>query len=204
MRALLAIASLLLASCAHDINMVNARRYEQAAIEAQRNGDWNSAREYWWRAYVNAQSGRAPGKTLTVYLYEHGRSAGAVCRFEEAETSLKEAMKLDQEFGGPAYMDLVELARLNLDQRKYTVAAMYFAQSLPLLEQANAPTESPASYADVLEEYAAVLTETGERAKAKAFTARSQEMRAKNPLGRSITERTPYGMHCAKPKPSSP
>lgn len=183
---------------AHEVNKHNAGRYENAAAAAQANGDWVAATEHWRRAYINARSGRAPEGVQAAYLYEYGRSAGAICRFADAEQALVEAVRLDALSGGPVYMGKVELGRLNLDQGKVAEARRYFDEAVPLLEQAGAEAESPIAFADILDEHANTLRQAGERSKAAAATRRAQRIRAANPKGHSITDRTPYGKHCPK------
>lgn len=192
--ACLAVAAVLQGCAAHEASRASALRHEQAGIEAQRRGDWVAATEHWRRASVDARSG--PKQQQAVYLYEYGRSLGATCQFAYAEEALLEAAKLDEETGGPSHMDRVELARLNLDQGLHAAAKHYFEQALPLLEAAAAEREAPTGFADFLDEYAVVLRETGDPRKADAAAARAREVRAADPGGKSLTDRTPYGKHC--------
>ena len=186
------------ACVAHELNRANAARFEDAGAAAQARGDWVAAADYFQRASVNARSG--PKEQQAVYLYEYGRSLGATCQFAYAEEALLEAARLDEETGGPLHMDKVELGRLNLDQGLHAAARHYFEQALPLLEAKASEREAPAGFADFLDEYAAVLRATGDPGKAARVADRARALRAANPHGKSLTDRTPYGKHCPKEK----
>jgi tetratricopeptide (TPR) repeat protein len=181
---------------AQDVNLVNARRYAQAGAAAQRANDWQDAREKFRRAVINARDGRAHARMLAGLLYEYGRSSGVVCKYEEAEASLKEAFTLEQDNRMMARMDLVELARLNFDQGKFDRAGGYFAQAIPLLEGTNARKDDPLGFADILDEYSVALRNTGRTAEADQVAVQGKGLRAKNPQRRTNTDRTPYGKYC--------
>ena len=96
-----------------------------------------------------------------IFYFEYGRSAGVTCFFDIAEDYLNKAYKLDSKIGGPSFLSLVELFRLNLDQKKFQEAIDYFLKALPELERVNAPSESPAEFSKLLDEYAIALNATG-------------------------------------------
>ncbi len=75
-----------------------------------------------------------------------------VCEFADAEKALITAYDLDKQAGGPTYLSLVELSRLNLDQKKFPEAATYFERALPELAAQGAPTQAPIGFADILDE----------------------------------------------------
>jgi hypothetical protein len=106
------------AGCANPINAKTANNYAQAAAQAQKAGDWGKAKMYWSRAILNAQKGGARPIQLAVVNYEYGRSAGVVCDFTEAERGLLAAHDLDSQSGGPTFLSLFELARLNYGKKK--------------------------------------------------------------------------------------
>ena len=91
-------------------------------------------------------------------------------------------------------MSLVELFRLNLDQRKYKEAAKYFKMALYDLEKTNAQNESPAEFFKLLEEYAVALNAIGNFEEAK--NAKERALETKKIAKFSITDRTPYGSYC--------
>ncbi|GAB7562005.1 hypothetical protein LG202_00440 [Methylobacillus methanolivorans] len=64
---------------------------------------------------MNANLGGVAPSTRAVLSSEYGRSLGATCFFNDATFYLNQAYDLDKQTGGPLYMSLVELARLNLD-----------------------------------------------------------------------------------------
>ncbi len=109
-----ALLLLVMAGCANSINMHNAQRYAVAGQAAVRNGAWAEARKNFGLAIANVRMGHGDDRTRAVLYYEYGRASGVICDWPEAERGLNEAYNLDQQISGPAYMSLVELARMNL------------------------------------------------------------------------------------------
>ena len=141
------------------------------------------------------------GRTRLVNsVYEAGRAAGVTCRFDEAETYLLDALSLDRQRSGPVHFDLVELARLKLDQRDYPGSASYFERAIEALNEIRASEGAPVAFADILDEYATTLDGTGKPSAAGAQRARARYLRSRVPGAISITDRTPYGTQC----PSQP
>jgi hypothetical protein len=94
------------ASCASPINSTNAKHHAISANEAEKRGDWTTARKEWAKALVNAQLAGAPTQELAVFNYEYGRALGVQCSWDEAEKYLLKAYELDLKTGGPAFMSL--------------------------------------------------------------------------------------------------
>jgi len=191
---LLAITTASLSSCAMPINQHLAREYAIAAHYSAQAGDWDAAGRQWARAVHNADLGFMKKDIRAVYYYEYGRATGVRCHFDIAEEYLNKAYVLDSQINGPAYMSLVELFRLNLDQKKYPEAIAYFKRALPELEKVKVPTESLMEFAKLLEEYAIALNAIGDTQEA----AKVQKQRAE--LGVTVDDamidRTPYGLYC--------
>lgn len=184
-----------LVSCASPINRKNAENYTRQGAIAIANGDWQTARRAFARAVVNADLGGVAPSTLAVLSYEYGRSLGVTCFFDDAAYYLKQAYDLDKETGGPLYMSLVELARLNLDQGKLAEAAEYYQKAIPDLERHNVPQIGPIGYADTLDEAAFALAAINPKDASK-LRLQAQTIRSEHPEGKSITDRTPYGKFC--------
>jgi tetratricopeptide (TPR) repeat protein len=183
-------------ACANQINQRNAIQHAQAGGRAASSGDWDTARKEWAQAVKNGELGGIPEKHQAVFYYEYARAAGVTCHFDVAETYLNKAYELDKKIGGPYFLSLVELFRLNLDQKKYDIAVSHFEKALPVLEEINAPSQSPAEFAKLLDEYAMALDGTGKSDQAKKMRERSSEVKKK--AENSITDRTPYGTSCSK------
>lgn len=192
-----------LSGCAHDINKLNAARYAEAGDTALRRGDWDTARRAYARAAVNADLGESPVRARSVMYYEYARASGATCFYDHAEEYLLKALKLDEESSGPVHYPLIELARLNLDQRKFAQAVPYFERALPVVEKLGAASKDPIGFADFLDEYAQSLNEVGRTANAVVFITRAADIRSKHAGASSKTDRTPYGKHCIKKEPLS-
>lgn len=180
------------------VHAASAREHARAANAAGKAGDWTNARKQWAQALENAQREGSPAKLLAVFNYEYGRALGVQCFWDEAEKHLLKAFELDQQTGGPAFISLVELARLRYDQKQYDKCVPYFKRAIEALEKMSAATESPAEFSVILDEYAVALRGIGNEQEATSVQGRAKEIRSKYPGGYSVTDRTPYGKHCAK------
>ena len=196
---LTALLALIIGGCVTAINEKNAMNYEQAGAAAQKRGDWDASRKAYARAANNADLANASPKKRAILHYEYGRSLGVTCFYKEAERELELAYSLDKQAGQPLYYSLVELARLNLDMKNYSQSVTYFNKAIQELDNANAATEAPIAYADILDEYSSALAGVGRKKEAIDVEKRASKIRGKNPKGNSITDRTPYGKQCTKP-----
>jgi len=192
----LAFSIVLVSGCAASINEYNARQHAQAGVKAGKSGEFAKARKEFARALTNARLANADPKLVAVLSYEYGRYSGMICDWVEGEKGLTEAYDLDRQNGGPAYMSLVELARLNLDRQQYGNAVEYFDRVVPELETSHADTRDPIGYAQVLDEYAASLEKTGKNGLAGKFRDRAGDLRKAFPGKSAHTDRTPYGTQC--------
>ncbi|CAB1057727.1 hypothetical protein D1BOALGB6SA_2480 [Olavius sp. associated proteobacterium Delta 1] len=185
-----------LVSCAGTINIHNARKYDLAAYDALQKGDWKTARMFYSRAWGNAKMGNADIRTVSRLRYEYGRASGIVCEWTEAELALNEAFELDSKSNGPRWMPLVELERICIAQKNYIKAKGYFDKLMPILSEIQAETKDPIGYADLLDEYALVLENTGEPEAATKHRQRAKQITKTFPGKHAHTEITPYGTAC--------
>mgnify|MGYP003793209655 FL=1 len=181
---------------ANAINTANARRHANTAAAASKAGDWATARTEWAQALVNAQLAGASSQHLAVFNYEYGRALGVQCFWDQSETYLLKAYELDRQAGGPEHMSLVELSRMKFNQKQYDRSAQYYRRAIEALEQINASAKAPAEFSVILDEYAEALRRCGKDQDADLVQARANEIRSRDPGGRSITDRTPYGTQC--------
>ena len=192
----LAFGILLVSGCAASINEYNARQHAQAGMKAGRSGEFAKARKEFARALTNARLAHADPKMVAALSYEYGRYSGMICDWVEGEKGLAEAYDLDRQNGGPAYMSLVELARLNFDTQQHGTAVEYFDRVVLELEASHADTRDPIGYAQILDEYASSLEQTGKNGLAGKFHDRARDLRKAFPGQSSRTDRTPYGTQC--------
>lgn len=175
-----------------------AGEYMRDGTVAQERGDWDEARRIYARAFAEANLAAADPRFKAVLHYEYGRSLGVTCFFEEAERQLNLANDLDKHTGGVFYLSLTELARLNLDQRKFVEAVSYLERVLAELDPLITARRVPVFYANVLDDYALALSRAGREQDAEAAAKRAAETRGAIPKEHSISDRTPYGKHCVK------
>ena len=191
---------LLMVSCAAPINRKTTQITAQAGYQAQKSGDWEAARRNFAKAVVNGELGNLPQEQIAGLYYEYGRSLGATCFYDDSEKYLQKALDLDLKTKGPAYMSLLELVRLNLKTKNYSKAINFFERLIPIYKELNAEKESPIGVAEAYEDYSNALKQSGDIAKAKDYEEKAKQLRANNPTGYSITERTPYGTQCYEKK----
>jgi len=190
---------MVLSGCANPVAQHNASRYQDAALSNSQAGNWHVARRQWAKVIGNSAASGADKQTLSVWWYEYGRALGVTCFFEKAEDALLKAYAFDKEASGEIYLSLTELARLNLDQKKYTASAKYFERSFAELDKVNAEQKAPIAYTDLLNEYAEALFNIGNNEKAKKLQGRASKIKIQNKARHSITDRTPYGKECSEP-----
>lgn len=145
---------------------------------------------------ANAQGNGTPLNRRAVLDYEYGRTLGVTCQFNDAERYLLMAYKLDLTIKGPYYKDLIELGELNLDQRKWNSAITYFSQAMPALDNLDAETTMPLTYADILDEYGIAL-EAANEPDGATMRQKAASIRKMHPAVVSIWLRTPYGTQCS-------
>ncbi|OGW39830.1 MAG: hypothetical protein A2X58_01460 [Nitrospirae bacterium GWC2_56_14] len=87
----------LLSGCANPLNRATFQRYYQAGIGAESQGDYNAAKENYYRALVNARIGNLEPELHASSSYSLGRMLGALCDRENSKKLLLEALKFDKE-----------------------------------------------------------------------------------------------------------
>ena len=165
---------------------------------AQERGDWDEARRIYALAFSEGNLAQADPRFKAVLHYEYGRSLGVTCSFDEAERQLNLANDLDKHTGGVFYLSLTELARLNLDQRRFAEAVAYLERVMAELDPVITARRVPIFYANVLEDYAMALSGIGRETDAEAAAKRAAEVRGGTPKEQFVPDRTPYGKHCPK------
>ncbi|MEW8071014.1 MAG: tetratricopeptide repeat protein [Candidatus Thiodiazotropha sp.] len=195
---LVLVFALTLSGCVSTLNERHAHKYANAAVAAEKAGNWDMSRRYWARAAVNARLAGMTEKQQAIAYYEYGRSCGVTCFYEESQKYLLKSLELDKASGGPVHMALLELARLNLDQAKYEEANRFFEQLPNLYSEVNAEEADPAGVALVYEEFSRSLENVGRGVEAQKYQELSKQLREKGQGRESNTERTPYGQHCSE------
>lgn len=190
------LVAVLASGCANPINLKTASNYAKECRGFQAQNEWWKARRACGRAAINAKLGGAPDQALAMLWYEYGRTSGAICDYAEAQRGLEEAMKFDQASGGPVYMSLLEIARLNSAQGKLSEAASYYEKFWLAVPKDLAEKEDPIGSAEALEEQAEAYKQVGNAALSKSKKDRAQELRNANPNKQSNTDHTPYGKFC--------
>ncbi|HEV3010892.1 MAG TPA: tetratricopeptide repeat protein, partial [Burkholderiales bacterium] len=138
---------LCLASCADPVNQRNARQYHDWGLQAERAGNYVLAERNYERALVNARLGHSPDSGLSVVMYNLGRTKGYLCKYDESEKLLLEALRLEEKASGAdgalTVMRLFELARLQYDRKLYDASLPYFERAIPAVARLGAETHDP-------------------------------------------------------------
>ena len=186
----------LLASCANPLNLHTANEYFQGGRNNAAQDKWFNARMAFGRAWTNADLGNAEDRVKAVYAYEYGRASGVICDWVESERGLSKALELDKKTNGLVHMSLVELARMYHAKGAFEESGKYFGLGKNELDKAQADTKDAIGYANILGEYAEVLSKLGSVEEAKALRKREEEIRSVFKGRTSGHEQTPYGQHC--------
>ncbi|MBU1191219.1 MAG: hypothetical protein KKA36_06280 [Gammaproteobacteria bacterium] len=187
---------LLLSSCANPINLHTGNQYFQGGLANVKEGKWFNARMAFGRAWTNADLGNAEDRVTAVYAYEYGRASGAICDWREAERGLLKAYELDKKTNGPIHMSMVELARMYHAEGRLEKSQEWFALAKVELDRLQADTRDSIGYANILSEYAVVLSSVGKSEEAAALNKREEEIRSVFKGRTSSHDQTPYGQFC--------
>lgn len=189
-----------LSGCASSINEHNANTYARSASLASKQGDWEAARKMWARAVVNASLAHADKRYLAVLNYEYARALGVTCFYDEARQYFEAAYALDRETGGPTFMSLAELGRMQLARGDNEKASVYMARAYEEGQTAQLEKHDPVGLADLIDDHARALEAQGNMGGAQEKRRFASMLRAANPGARTKTDITPYGTHCASRK----
>jgi Tetratricopeptide repeat. len=180
------------------LNTIHYRKYYQEGLEAQRKGEYEMAKKYFYRAWDNAKIGRLEPQLRAESAYSLGRVYGILCDHKNAELLLLEALKYDKESSGPVYMSLFELAYLKYDQDKYDEAVSYFQQAIQLVDDQKYIEYDPATFVMHFSTYSKSLEKTGHNDEAKMFNNRAKVISEKYTNERPKAQRTLYNKNCNK------
>ena len=191
---------LIFGGCANPINLKTASIYYDSAVEAEIRGDFPFAERQYDRALINASLGHAPEAGISESMYGLGRMKGYLCKFNEAEPLLLEALKLEERVSGPEgsimTKRLFELARFYSDRGQYAQSVPYFARGIPAVRKLGIETSDPIAFADALDEYSLALDKSGNSADSKNFQIQASDLRAKNVGSRASYVPVRYGKKC--------
>jgi len=177
--------TMLLAGCANPINQHNAAKYHDWGLEAEQAGNYQLAERNYERALINARLGHSPDAGVSMAMYNLGRVKGHLCKYDESQQLLTEALKLEEKVTGPnsgiTTMRLFELARLHFDREQYEASLPYFARGIPVVIKLGIETSDPIALADALDQYSIALGKTGKQQESADRKQEADELRTKNP-----------------------
>lgn len=170
------------------------KHYAEGCAETSTNKDWNVAHRNWSVMAAFTSKVDTPPATTSNVLFEYGRSLGVLCEFQEAERILRQAQQLFDRNKGPTHLVLIELARLNLAQKKYLTGLNYLDEIFKQIAIGSLNSIEPGWLEDIVEEYATALSAVGRDEQA---VEKRKLMRARDPdVLRAPEYRTPYGSQC--------
>jgi tetratricopeptide (TPR) repeat protein len=191
-----------LASCAHPINRHNAAQYHGWGQEAERAGNFALAERNYGRALVNARLGHSPDAGVSMAMYNLGRVKGYLCKYDEAERLLLDALALEEKVSGPesglVTMRLFELARLQFDRGHYAASLPWFSRAIPAVRKLGAESSDPIALAEVLDQYALALARAGRPDDGAASRREADALRAAHPGKGARFKPVSYDQPCRK------
>jgi tetratricopeptide (TPR) repeat protein len=172
-------------ACFNPVNAVTYDRYFEAGAAAADAGDLPQAKIFYSRAVINAQIGFLGPKAEAAALYNYGRVVGKMCEYDNARSSFERALVLEEQAEGPdsgfSSMRLFELARLSVDNEKYSDAVGWYARAIALTRKMGADRGDPIAFANELDGFATALEHTGDLAQAAELRRESAQIRADHP-----------------------
>jgi hypothetical protein len=169
-------------------------------LQAERAGDYQLAERNYERALINARLGHAPDAGMSMVAYNLGRVKGYLCKYEDAEKLLTEALRLQEKAGPPdsafVSMRLFELARFHYDRGEHERAIPYFARGFQVAGKLDAESKDPIGFAEVLEEYAIALEKSGDASSAFGRKSEAAKLRALYPGRPAASLHVRYNQPC--------
>ncbi len=164
--------TLLISGCANPINQRTAENYQNLGRQAENAGNYQLAENNYEKSLLNARIGGSPEAGISMAAYNLGRVKRLLCKNQEAETLLLEALELEQlasgENSGLTSMRLFELARLKMSTQRYEAADNYYSRAVKNVRSLGIKQSDPIGFATVLDNYANVLTQLGNLEEAEA------------------------------------
>lgn len=184
LKALALVPVLSIVGCVGAINMKNADRYYDAALQSEWAGDFEHSKEMYYRSFVNARSGSASTEYISATLYGYGRMLGYTCDYTASNEALKESLELEKSISDTVTSNITkrlsELGRLNLARESYAEAAAYFGEASPELERLGMLKSDPVGYALYLEDYAKALAQSGQTKQSDSILLKAKNIRNSN------------------------
>jgi tetratricopeptide (TPR) repeat protein len=178
----------LLIGCANPLNERHVMFYTDAGGTAERAGNWELAERNYERALINAriaQPDSGPTYYRSMAAYNLGRVKGHLCKLDDAEGLLTEALEMEEKLSGPASglttMRLLELGRLNLDRGRFARSVPYLERGLAAVTKLGIEESDPGGLANAYDDLAAALQGNGDIAKADKARQEALRIRKANP-----------------------
>lgn len=190
--------------CAQPVLEKTSRNYSKEAYDLAAAGKWKDAAEPARRAILNANSASSTDNRKAMLHYEYGRILGVTCSFLQAEENLKIAYNYDKSAQQPLYLSLVELARLNYDQKKFKQASEYYSEAIQEIRKAKLDIAAPVDFSEILFEQAESYNQIELKKESVILKKEAETIKKKFPNDVSATDRTPYGKYCPNTEPDRP
>lgn len=157
----------------------------EAGLKAERAGDYLLAERHFELALSNARSNRLPDDGfVSMAKYNLGRVKGYLCKNEEAEQLLLDALKLEENVSGPesgnTTMRLFELARFYYDHHRFERSIPFYKRGIEAARKLGVESDDPMALAGAIEEYSEALDNVGRSTDAKAAKKEADILRTSN------------------------
>lgn len=166
------------------INAYTGGRYYDYGVQASKAGDWELARQNFYRAYVNAQIGHLGPAVEAYCIYEWARVTGYLGMYADAEKGFGDVLsRIDKARGKADKLRppaLCELSRLLHDTGQHLKAIPVYERALSELEKVAAEKDDPMAFADFLDDYGESLRFAGYDSRADEVLRRAATVREAN------------------------
>lgn len=137
----------------------------------------------------------------TQALYRLGRIKGLLCKWEQAQDYLKEALLWEDRISGSDSVAVtkksVEIARFYSDRQDYHASLPYFDQAVSTAAGNGAVQSDPLAFAEVYEEYANALIRSDRTEDALPLQNEAAALKAAHPGQRPRYRPERYGENCS-------
>jgi tetratricopeptide (TPR) repeat protein len=201
-RLLILIVLTSLASCANPINRRTGMNYNDWGRQAEWAGDYALAEKNYERALINFRIGHTGDADVSMGLYNLGRAKAYLCKFDESEKLLLEALALQEQVSGResglVTMRLFELARVYAASKRYQESVKNYEEAIKNVRALGVESSDPIGFAMVLDDYAGILSKARREDESIHVKKEAEGLRSKNLGKQAGFMPAQYGQNCAK------
>lgn len=155
--------------------------YTERGRKAEMEGNWTLAETNYERSQEESDRDFVTYPERVGSAYNLGRARGHVCKFDDADKLMADALALSEKLygnGSPEVaMELIESARMNFDRGEFDKSLPFFERGLRVIENEGITLSDPIALAGLYDDYATALEKTGNNAAAEIAKGAAGDVR---------------------------